>query len=70
MELTIDEINNLANNNDVLIARNDKLVKVLEEIREIINGDLKSVINSCGRGMEYIEDSLDKINEVLNELHN
>ena len=41
MELTIDEINNLTKNNDELMARNEMLIKTLEEIRDKIDEVLK-----------------------------
>lgn len=39
MELTIDEINNLTKNNDILMARNEELVKALEYIREVLTDE-------------------------------
>lgn len=37
IQLSIDEINNLSKNNDILLERNDKLRQALEDIQKIIN---------------------------------
>lgn len=41
IQLSIDEINNLSKNNDILLERNDKLRQALEDIQKIINEVLK-----------------------------
>lgn len=63
MELTIDEINNLTKNNDELMARNEVLVKTLEEIRdEAVDKYADGTFSARSEALNYI---IDKVNEVL-----
>lgn len=67
MELTIDEINNLANNNEILLKINEELTKAFERIQDMIE-----LYNDCYEGTpdECINEIKTILDEVKDELHN